>query len=105
MQVEGADIFCTCLPPHCELQYPVRALDEDEGFLSAAVEGGSVYVDEFIPNLQLLAVGGLPCVLDLNTRRDSLEIQETVGTRTGEHSDRKRALRGHCCTAKTMTLL
>lgn len=37
-----------CLPPDCELQYPVRSLDEDEGFLSAAVEGGSVYVNELV---------------------------------------------------------
>lgn len=64
-----------CLPPHCELQYPVRSLDEDEGLLSAAVEGGSVNVDEFISDLQLLAVGSLPCILDLNTRQDSLEMQ------------------------------
>lgn len=41
-------IVAECSPPDGELQYPVRALDEDEGFLSAAIEGGSVDVDELV---------------------------------------------------------
>lgn len=61
-------IVVECLPPDCELQYPVRPLDEDEGFLSAAVEGGSVNVNELVANFQLLAQGGLPAILDLGTK-------------------------------------
>lgn len=60
-----------CLPPDCELQYPVRSLDEDEGFLSAAVEGGSIYVNELVANFQLRAQGGLPSILDLETKTHS----------------------------------
>lgn len=68
------------LPPDCELQYPVWPLDEDEGFLSAAVEGGSVYVNQLVANFQLLAQGSLPTVLDLRTKtqigRDEREALE-----------------------------
>lgn len=61
-------ILVKCLPPNCELQYPVRPLDEDEGFLSAAIQGGSIYVDELIANFQLVAQGSLPTILDLRTK-------------------------------------
>lgn len=57
-----------CLPPDGELQDPVRALDEDERFLSAAVEGGAVYVNELVADLQLLAERRLPSILDLKTK-------------------------------------
>lgn len=56
------------VPPHCELEYPVRSLDEDERFLSAAIEGGSIDVDEFIANSQPLAVGSFPSILNLQTK-------------------------------------
>lgn len=57
-----------CLPPDCELQYPVRPLDEDERLLPAAVERRAVYVDELVADLQLLAQGRLPAILDLETK-------------------------------------
>lgn len=57
------------LPPDDELEYPVGALDEDEGFLPAAVQGGAVDVDELVADSQLLTQGGLPTVLDLSGRR------------------------------------
>lgn len=57
-----------CLPPDCELQYPVRPLDEDERLLPAAVQGRPVYVDELVADLQLLAQGRLPAILDLETK-------------------------------------
>ena len=61
-------ILVNCLPPNCELQYPVRPLNEDEGFLSASIQGGSIYVDELIANFQLLAQGSLPTILNLWTK-------------------------------------
>lgn len=61
-------IAVACLPPDGELQYPVRPFDEDEGFLSAPIEGGSVDVDELVSNFQLLAQGGLSAILDLGTK-------------------------------------
>lgn len=88
LKMQGVEVFL-CLPPHCELQYPVRALDEDEGFLSAAVKCGPINVDELISNFQLLAVGSLPSVLDLNKRRDWVAMEKTVGTATRGHSDEK----------------
>lgn len=84
-----------CLPPDCELQYPVRSLDEDERFLPAAVERRSVYVDELVADLQLLAQGGLPSILDLQTktpigrderRRVGRQTESTLRLRTRQTS-------------------
>lgn len=69
MKFESTCCCVECLPPDCELQYPVRSLDEDERFLPAAVEGRPVYVDELVADFQLLAQGGLPSVLDLWRQR------------------------------------
>lgn len=66
--VRPSYIVVVCLPPDGELQYPVRPFDEDEGFLSAAVEGGSVDVDELVADFQLLAQGSLSTILDLGTK-------------------------------------
>lgn len=76
--VHSVHIVAECSPPDGELQYPVRALDEDEGFLSAAVEGGAVDVDELVTDFQLLAQGGLPSVLNLwrGQRHKLVEMQE-----------------------------
>lgn len=79
-------VVVKCLPPDCELQYPVWALDEDQGFLSAAVEGGSIYVDELIADSQLLAQSGLPTVLDLETKTHNWR---KTGRQTEAHSDRE----------------
>lgn len=76
------------LPPYDELEYPVGALDEDEGFLSAAVQGGAVDVDELVADSQLLAQGGLPPILDLWGRRD--EDGELVVMRQRESQGKKR---------------
>lgn len=57
-----------CLPSDCELQYPVRSFDEDERFLSAAVEGGTIYVNELVARFQLLALGRLPSIFNLETK-------------------------------------
>lgn len=66
-----------CLPPDGQLEYPVWSFDEDEGFLSAAVEGGSVYVNELVAHFQFLAQGCLSSILDLRQR------QELVGRKNG----------------------
>lgn len=90
--VHSVQIAAECSPPDGELQYPVRALDEDEGFLSAAVEGGSVDVDELVADFQLLAQGGLPSVLNLwgGKGKDTSWWRckrKTTGRQTEKHSD------------------
>lgn len=73
-------IAAQCLPSDRQLQYPVRPLDEDQGFLPAAVEGGSVDVDQLVAHLQLLAHGRLPAILDLQ--------KNTANVRNGKESQR-----------------
>lgn len=83
------------LPPDDELQYPVGALDEDEGFLSAAIEGGAVDVDELVADSQLLTQGSFPPVLDLSGRRDKKGALAVMGLRDRERDrGRERANRG-----------
>lgn len=62
------------LPPDRELQHPVRALDEDQGFLPAAVQGGSIDVDELVAHLELLAHGRLPAVLNLRGKHGKGQV-------------------------------
>lgn len=84
------------LPPNNELEYPVGALDEDEGFLPAAVQGGAVDVDELVADSQLLTQGGLPVVLDLSGRSNKdgelvvMRQREEKRELTEEHSHQER---------------
>lgn len=64
------------LPPDGELQQAVRPLDEDEGFLPAAVQRRPVDVHQLVADPQLGAQGGLPSILDLETKRS---VEMSVG--------------------------
>ncbi len=48
-----------CVPSDDDFDNPVRTFDEDESFLTGAVESRAVNVHQFIPHSQLLTLSCL----------------------------------------------